>query len=76
MFQTSLSNPFLIGSTIIGYSAYPIQIHFFTFLPKTIPHSISWNLKIALPGISDLQSFWTTVDASSAANSVWGGGII
>lgn len=39
-------------------------------------HWISWNLRMALPGISDWHNFCITTGASSAENSVWGGGII
>lgn len=51
---------------------------------ETLSHSnardsnywISWKRRIALPGISEWQSFCITVGASSAENSVCGGGLI
>lgn len=39
-------------------------------------YKISWKRKIALPGISDSHNFFITVQASSAENSVCGGGSI
>lgn len=42
----------------------------------TFFYSMSWNFRIALPGISDRANFCTTSEASSAGKTEWGGGWI